>query len=318
MTRNTFIRSVSVAEPREALRHTLATHGQSDAEIEQQVSAFLDHVRALKTDIPGQWLAVDGNRVIGACTCAIAPGRTAVLILPSPRVMAVPDEVTARLVAAATLHAQRREIRLLQSLVAPGDRRLVETLRRLGWTQVADLQYMEASTDNAADARSPPAPAAGEWRTYDESTHGDFARLIEATYTSSMDCPALAGMREIDDIIAGHRAAALFRPGGWRMLCERDQPVGCILIGENPLQPAAELIYMGVHPLRRGRGLGSVLLRDGFDAARRDGLTQISLAVDMKNAPALRLYERFGFRPTMQRVAMVRQLDGASTVDAAR
>jgi len=54
-------------------------------------------------------------------------------------------------------------------------------------------------------------------------------------------------------------------------------------------------LSIAVLPPRRGVGVGSALLRTVLDAARRAGHEAVSLSVEADN-PALRLYERVGFR----------------------
>ena len=49
------------------------------------------------------------------------------------------------------------------------------------------------------------------------------AALIEATYRDSLDCPALAGLRHIEDVMAGHKAAGLFSPHRWLLLLQAGQ-----------------------------------------------------------------------------------------------
>jgi GNAT superfamily N-acetyltransferase len=50
-----------------------------------------------------------------------------------------------------------------------------------------------------------------------------------------------------------------------------------------------------VHPERRGRGIGSALLRHVIDAARKEGLTRITLLTDRGNKRAQALYRKMGF-----------------------
>jgi len=52
---------------------------------------------------------------------------------------------------------------------------------------------------------------------------------------------------------------------------------------------------MGVLPGHRGVGTGTVLMRAIVEQARHLGFTALSLSVEDHN-PALRLYERAGFR----------------------
>lgn len=54
-------------------------------------------------------------------------------------------------------------------------------------------------------------------------------------------------------------------------------------------------LTIAVVPSRRGRGFGEQLLTALLDQARKDGFAELSLSVEKDN-PALRLYEKFGFR----------------------
>ena len=54
-------------------------------------------------------------------------------------------------------------------------------------------------------------------------------------------------------------------------------------------------LSIAVVPSRRGKGFGVELLEALLAQARREGYTQVSLSVEPDN-PALRLYERHGFR----------------------
>ncbi|MDO4257904.1 MAG: ribosomal protein S18-alanine N-acetyltransferase [Actinomycetaceae bacterium] len=61
------------------------------------------------------------------------------------------------------------------------------------------------------------------------------------------------------------------------------------------LGPDAEIMTIGVLPDWRGRGLGTLLLRDLITAAREAGAERIFLEVRASNESAQRLYEREGF-----------------------
>jgi ribosomal protein S18 acetylase RimI-like enzyme len=54
-------------------------------------------------------------------------------------------------------------------------------------------------------------------------------------------------------------------------------------------------LSIAVVPSRRGKGYGEELLAALLAQAKKDGFEQISLSVEPDN-PALRLYERYGFR----------------------
>ena len=58
-------------------------------------------------------------------------------------------------------------------------------------------------------------------------------------------------------------------------------------------------LTIAVVPSRRGRGFGDQLLSALLERARHDGFSAVSLSVERGN-PAIRLYERFGFRPVRE------------------
>ncbi len=62
------------------------------------------------------------------------------------------------------------------------------------------------------------------------------------------------------------------------------------------LESIGEVYVLGLIPQYRGRGLADLLLRTGIGYLHRHGINTVVLYVDAANPPALRLYERFGFR----------------------
>jgi ribosomal-protein-alanine N-acetyltransferase len=62
------------------------------------------------------------------------------------------------------------------------------------------------------------------------------------------------------------------------------------------VDPEAQLVDIVVRPADRGQGMGRALLEGAVAAARSWGSSKLTLEVGAANAPALRLYERAGFR----------------------
>ena len=83
------------------------------------------------------------------------------------------------------------------------------------------------------------------------------------------------------------------------MAFDRDQLVGSAglhLTGPQVRRRHAMALGIGVHPDAHGRGVGSALM-DAITRQADDwlGILRIELTVFVDNAPAIRLYERFGF-----------------------
>ena len=300
------IRPAAAGDVRRVLRNTLAMPGQTLAELESQVTLFLQYAREMALDPTQSWWCIREGHELCACTCVTSPGRTAMILLPAGPVHMAEEhslcEMVNHVVAAAS-----QDVCLVQCLVAPTDEKNSSALCRAGFMPVAELIYMERGHD-AAGLLSVGAVdrSAWQWTSYSPENHADFCHLIAATYVGSRDCPRLTGLRDMEDIMEGHKAAGRFAPHRWRMLLCKGEPMGCILLAENPLRPVMEISYMGVHPAYRGRGLGRVILAEGLEIAHRERITRVTLAVDCKNEPAVNVYQTNGFRETMRRVALVR------------
>jgi [ribosomal protein S18]-alanine N-acetyltransferase len=81
----------------------------------------------------------------------------------------------------------------------------------------------------------------------------------------------------------------------WTTILARSEggPVAAMVLAS--WAPVASLASLAVHPDWRRRGLGTVLLRQAIERARRGGARWLSLDVDLANLEARRLYRREGF-----------------------
>lgn len=62
-------------------------------------------------------------------------------------------------------------------------------------------------------------------------------------------------------------------------------------------QGQGHLIRVAVHPVWQGRGIGTRLMAEALGFFQKAGVRHITLNTQEENAPAQRLYRRFGFRP---------------------
>jgi ribosomal protein S18 acetylase RimI-like enzyme len=99
----------------------------------------------------------------------------------------------------------------------------------------------------------------------------------------------------------------------WTVLVEpdaagRDSVLGVLLLSRVPRSDSAELVYLGLVPTARGRGLGDLLMQQALGAIIGDNRRRLSLAVDSRNTPALALYYRHGLQRVTAKAALLRDL----------
>ncbi|MBX3393726.1 MAG: GNAT family N-acetyltransferase [Phycisphaerae bacterium] len=297
---------------RRVLRFCLARPGQSAAEVENHVTAFLEYARALNIDVHHLFVAREKRQEKAAAACIYSPGRTAMILLPRSDVMAIGESTIAALVRRAKQAVFADDNRLLQSLVEEHDVATQAALRNLGFQKIALLNYLERPLVKPVPPPHPPIGIRREdlqWLSYSPESDNVFRQTVLDSYADSADCPTLCGRRDIGDILAGHKAAGVFDPTNWRILKCDGKRAACVLLAKNPLRPILEVVYMGVSPTWRRRAVGSFVIGTVLETAYRQKYQTVTLAVDSANLPGRRLYEKFGFGETARRVALIRWND---------
>lgn len=273
---------------------------------DQQVVDFLRLAIQRQINLDNIWLAEAENKVAWAVLPLLSPGRSMLLLWPDGLNAALAPAARDLLDALARNFAER-DVRLAQTLLDPGDTQGASVHRESGFQHIADLLYLQANVS----VKAPAAVLAAGWKWvhYSPAVHHEFAQAIMATYERSLDCPALNGLRDMDDIMAGHQAAGEFDPRWWFLLRRPDgSSAGVLLLSKATHNPAAELVYVGLAPDARGQDLGDLLIRHALHQTAAAGLGRICLAVDANNAPALKLYFRYGFARIGCKLAMMRRL----------
>lgn len=289
-------------QDRSELRNTLAVLMDRPELTTVQLNASIDWLlhyasrRGLSLD--HCLLAVDGDRQLGACLCIDSPGHMSSLFLPARKEYLEPV-AAASVVCEAVQRAGQRGVRFVQAMTEPEADDEAEVYRRAGFRFITCLAYMDryAALPQSLDREPPPV----EWQTYTSPTHRSFAEVIEATYQDSLDCAAINGLRDIEDIMASHKAAGEFDPATWFLGSTGGEPIGVLLLSRVLERSAYEVVYMGLLPARRGRGYAVTFLRQALSVAREAGVLDLTLTVDEQNLPARRLYERFGFVQSSRR-----------------
>lgn len=279
------------------------------------VDHFLTFAEQQKLGIDGLWALYDKQSPVSATLIIFGAGGACVVFV-SPITLADRIPQAAELLRFVLGVQDPQRISLIQALLEPTQRYERQALTDAGFRFLASLVYMRRSCTRSAGSPAPgcspdpPSPIRLDGQdltvlNWDERHRTAFADAILSSYQDTLDCPGLVGVRKIDDIIAGHMAVGRFDPTLWSVYCLDGQPVGVLLL--NPLadRPDLELVYLGLRPRFRGRGLAKKLLRWGIAQASAHRCSGMLLAVDEQNAPAVGLYQGMDFRATARKTAMI-------------
>jgi mycothiol synthase len=250
------------------------------------------------------------DQIAGAVWVRFLPGRLGSVTAPQTRVSA-PRRTGALLLARAAEIASERNVVLLQALVEPDDTTAANEFAAAGFVHTTDLLFLVAPCDGdpSASQFAQPRDTAIEWVAYTAEQHDRLAALVERTYVESRDCPELDGVRAIDDVLSGYRATGEFAPERWLIASHDGHDVGCLLLADHPTDDQWELVYLGVAPEFRGRGLGATLTHRALWMTSRANRARLVLAVDAANAPALAIYRQAGFETWERRSIFLRNSD---------
>jgi ribosomal protein S18 acetylase RimI-like enzyme len=251
----------------------------------------------------------DAFAVEGVVWVQILPGRSAVLWGP-PRDDAAQESLL--LAAAAYLDAQ--QISIGQQVVGESDGYSAPLLARCGFPKFAELSYLFAgATGRGATtaARQPEVftlPSGGRLEFVPGA--GDepqrLGAVLNRTYIDSQDCPALEGVRSMEHVLEGYRSQGAYSPQNWYFVQLNGVDVGALLLAEHATVKNCEVVYMGVAPEVRRRGLGATIMRFALGAAAQMGAERLVLAVDAQNEPAMATYRNAGFIEWDRRIVYAR------------
>ncbi len=274
----------------EALRLVFAglPAGQG-GEYAQSLTAEI-HSGAISTE--GLFEARRGGDRVGAAWFQILAGCSA-LVWPPHLVAGEPTATARQLMAAGCELLARRDVRIANALLSTVTPEDDAVLRASGFAPMASLLYMTCD-DSAFPRQQPAGPL--EFEPWSPAKENRLARLVEATYVDTLDCPALNGLRPTADVLAGYRAAGTFSPERWLFVRHDGRDVGCLLLADHPAAGNIELVYMGLIPSSRGKSFGTEICRHAQWLTRQSGRVRLVAAVDAANLPAIEMYASVGFR----------------------
>ncbi len=297
-------RAVLRHEIEQAMRLIVGNHRGPASD--EQVLDFLSFALGRGIDVAATWVAEVGGKIEWALLPVVSPGRTMLLFTPAAPPRRDCLGTIAGLSDAVSVHFASRGVQLSQMLIDPKATALITAYLACGFVRLAELYYLQ--TDIRGNEPMPALPPGWAVSTYSAEAHAAFGEAILASYQGSQDCPSLNGVRDVEDVIAGHKAAGDFDPRLWFLLRESGKTLGTLLLNRSPGNNSVELVYLGVAPEARGRGVGDFLMEWARGVSGLEARKHLSLAVDSGNQPALRLYYRHGLMRIGSRVAMVRDL----------
>jgi ribosomal protein S18 acetylase RimI-like enzyme len=246
-------------------------------------------------------IARRGQDICGAAWGQLQPGKTAIFWVP--QLVARIDTSVAEGLALETVQAlEAFGVAMTQTLLIDRSAPIVPLLESAGFNYLADLLYLSG---DALRNVGPPSDDL-EFVAFHETQRSRLIDLLEQTYLDSHDCAAMNGKRDIDDVLDGYRGTGNYRPENWLIVREGARDVGALLLADEPVAGHLELIYMGVAPQARGRGVGNQIARQALRIAGRAGRDRVLLAVDAANGPALAMYGRAGYTTWDRRTVFVR------------
>ncbi len=263
-------------------------------ERETQMASTLAAVERQELSLENLCLAVDAEQILGAVLAVRRPGGAAFLW---PPIVRDGDGISVASVSRELLETigrrmDNQQIVFTQCLLDPADAQGGAVLDRGGVPRITELILLSRSLERST-AEPPAAVLSAE--CYATELKSRFERIVERTYLGTLDCPMLAQNRTGEESLESHRATGRFDPEAWRIYRYQENDVGVLLLAEHPDRNTWEVAYLGVVREERGRGFGRAILQDGLRLAARSGSSDIEIAVDAGNAPALRLYRSLGF-----------------------
>jgi len=292
----------------EALQLQLQTF--PDDERSERIQQLLESAREGVVSLEHCLICRRGDRLDGVLLLVSQTDGTIYVWPPETRDSLHPDDdsrIRQHLYEAAIKIVDAPDIWIGQSLLETDRLEQSSELSANGFPRLTDLVFMNHSVKMGSvgsEASSEPA-----WRSepFDEAGNAsEFASLVEQTYRNTCDCPELNGARNGWESLESHRQAGTYDPARWRLFRHGRKPAGLLLLTEHPPEAVWEVVYFGVAPEFRGMGFGKRILRAGIELAKANGIQEIVLAVDIRNQPAIRLYQQLDFSQFDRRIVHAR------------
>jgi mycothiol synthase len=298
---------VSHASPHELLPALRILVGSlSGSEQELRAERCRDAFAAGEYDPDGLFVTRDSTgRVNGTALMQVMPGALGVAWPSRGENAEAVDAVT----RAACEWLQEAGVKVCQAFVSNEECDDMAPLERNGFEHVTQLVFLQRDVDLAAGWSNSPRVSAQcyPWAGALTLEHSD---MLLATHEATLDCPELNNGRTATEVLAGFCPGNAANCPWWHTINEGGTATGVLLFDKGPQPFVLELSYLGIIPRARGRGLGSTALAFANEIAANAGYQFVSVSVDARNEPALRLYQKHGFVETERREVFLAQWTG--------
>ncbi len=246
---------------------------------------------AIRSGKAALWIGTRERQIVAAMLAEVQPGRTAVVSCPRS-IEGESPEAAGAVLRHVIDQLRRAGVTLVQAIPPKHVAAIAELFLAAGFQQACELLYLVSVCADFPVA----CPDDGLEMIPSASDRDDrLVHVIEQTYEGSLDCPQFATGRSFDDVLAGYRAVGEFDAARWLIVRQNGADVGCLLLADHPDSNAWEMVYMGVIPDVRGRGLGVALARRAQWLTAQAGRQRLTTAVDADNSPAIAAYAAAGF-----------------------
>jgi ribosomal protein S18 acetylase RimI-like enzyme len=271
----------------------LIAGSRTSEHVTQRAEGFLDNARQ-DGRTPDFWWSLRKGKPVAAAMTIDSPGGSAMLFYSHPDSPGVDLDATAGTIRTVSQHALQRGVAFVQALLIGPPAKQSRLLSDAGFSLLAELVMMRLALPTKAGDQL-PCEQDLTWRSCDQAPPDQLRELLPLTYEGSLDCPGLIGLRRPDQVIASHKATGDFCPQTWWIVYDGEQPAGCCLVNDNIGENSSNVVYLGVVPACRGRGIGRAMIRRAADVSQQRGRDALTLAVDSRNTYAERLYADEGF-----------------------